>query len=230
LSKLSWIIFSVITVGILAGLVIFSKSTGLDVSNIDINTIQTANSQDGKIADHVFGKVGSKVTLVEYGDFQCPPCGSVYPIVKVISEQYKNQLQFVFRNFPIMTIHPNAKAAAAAAESAGLQGKYWEMHNKLYEGQNDWSNLNENDRTTYFVNLAKSLSLDINRFESDMVSDTVLAKINYDLALGKKANVQGTPTFYLNGKLLDANVYGTDAKFKEAINAELKKAGIALPI
>lgn len=229
MSKLAWIIFSTVTVAILVGLVIFSKGTNLDVSKINIDTIQTANSQDGKIADHVFGKVDSKVTLIEYGDFQCPPCAAVYPRIKAITEQDSNQLQFVFRNFPISTIHANARSSAAAAESAGLQGKYWEMHDKIYAGQSDWSELNETDRTDYYVKLAKSLSLDITKFKSDMASKDVAAKIDYDLALGKKANVQGTPTFFLNGKLLDPSVYGSDAKLKDAINAELKKAGVALP-
>ena len=229
MSKLAWIIFSTVTVAILVGLVIFSKGTNLDVSKVNINNVQTANSQNGKIADHVFGKVGSKVTLIEYGDFQCPPCAAVYPRIKAISEQYSNQLQFVFRNFPISTIHANARASAAAAEAAGLQGKYWEMHNKIYEGQSDWSELNETDRTDYYVKLAKSLSLDITKFKSDMASTEVGAKIDYDLAIGKKADVQGTPTFYMNGKLLDSNTYASDATFKDAINAELKKAGIGLP-
>ena len=229
MSKLAWIIFSTVTVAILVGLVIFSKGTNLDVSKVNINNVQTANSQNGKIADHVFGKVGSKVTLIEYGDFQCPPCAAVYPRIKAISEQYSNQLQFVFRNFPISTIHANARASAAAAEAAGLQGKYWEMHNKIYEGQSDWSELNETDRTDYYVKLAKSLSLDITKFKSDMASTEVGAKIDYDLAIGKKADVQGTPTFYLNGKLLDSNTYASDATFKDAINAELKKASIGLP-
>jgi protein-disulfide isomerase len=192
-------------------------------------TVQASNNQDGNIADHVFGKVGSKVTLIEFGDFQCPPCGSLYPRIKAISEQYSGQLQFVFRNFPIASIHPNAKAAAAAAESAGLQGKYWEMHDKIYQGQSDWSDLNESDRTDYFANLAKSLSLDISKFKSDMGSAAVSAKIDYDLALGQKANVQGTPTVFLDGKQMDATTYGDDTKFKDTINVELKKSGVALP-
>jgi protein-disulfide isomerase len=103
------------------------------------------------------------------------------------------------------------------------------MHNKIYEGQSAWSELNETERTDYFVNLAKSLSLDTNRFKTDMASIKVTAKIDYDLALGKKAKVEGTPSFFLNGKLLSTDVYGSDAKLKDAINAELKKAGIALP-
>lgn len=229
MNKTSWIVFSAVTVGILAGLVIFSKGSSLDVSNINVNTVQTANSQNGNIADHVFGKVGSKVTLIEYGDFQCPPCASVYPKIKAISEKYSNQLQLVFRNYPITTIHANAKAMAAAAESAGLQGKYWEMHNKIYDNQSSWSELNETDRTSYIINMAKDMSLDINKFKSDMASTSVNKKIDYDLALGKKANVQGTPTIFLDGKLLDANTYGNDSNFKNAINAELNKAGIELP-
>jgi protein-disulfide isomerase len=210
-------------------LVLFSKSTGLDVSKIDVTKIQTANSQNGKIADHVFGKVGSKVTLIEYGDFQCPPCASMYPRIKAISEQYSDQLQFVFRNFPISTIHANARAAAAAAEAAGLQGKYWPMHDKIYAGQSDWSELSETSRITYFAGLAKNLSLDVNKFKADMATTAINNKLDYDIALGKKAGVQGTPTFFLNGKLLESGDYGTDAKLKDVINAELKKAGIALP-
>ena len=229
MNKKSWIIFSVVTVAILTGLVMYSKKDNLDVSKIDVTKVQTANSQNGNIADHIFGKTDSKVTLIEYGDFQCPPCASVYPRLKAISEQYSNQLQFVFRNFPITSIHANAKAMAAAAESAGIQGKYWEMHNKIYENQSAWSELSETDRTPYIAGLDKALSLNVDKLKSDMASNNVSKKIDYDIALGKKAGVQGTPTIFLNGKLLDADSYGSDSKLKDAINAELKKAGIALP-
>jgi protein-disulfide isomerase len=128
-------------------MVVSSTNSNLNVNKVDTNTIQTANSQDGGIADHVFGKVGSKVTLIEYGDYQCPPCGAMFPVVKDVTEYYQNQLQYVFRNFPIPSLHPNAMAAAASAEAAGLQGKYWQMHNKLYDTQSDWSDLSATDRT-----------------------------------------------------------------------------------
>jgi protein-disulfide isomerase len=138
-------------------------------------------------------------------------------------------LQFVFRNFPISDIHPNAKAAAASAEAAGLQGKYWEMHNKLYEGQNDWSSLSTSDRTSFFDNLAKGLGLDMKKFDADMATSSVTAKINFDIAVGNKASVSATPTFFLNGKKLESSAYGTASAFQDTINAELKKAGIPLP-
>jgi protein-disulfide isomerase len=199
------------------------------VSSTNAVTVQAGNSQDGNIGDHIFGKAGSKVTLIEFGDFQCPPCGNIYPVVKSISEQYKNQLQFVFRNFPISDLHPNAKAAAASAEAAGLQGKYWEMHNKLYEAQGDWSNLSTSDRTSFFDNLAKGLGLNMKKFDADMSADSVTSKINYDIALGNKLSVDATPTFILDGKKLDTSAYGTESTFKDTINNDLKKAGIPLP-
>ena len=138
-------------------------------------------------------------------------------------------MQFVFRNFPITEVHPNAKAAAGTAEAAGLQDKYWQMHDKIYETQTDWSELSINDRGKFFENLAKEIGLDINKFNTDLSSKSVSEKINYDTALGKKAGVDATPTFYLNGKKLTSADYGSEAKFKDTINAELKKAGVALP-
>jgi protein-disulfide isomerase len=229
LNKISWIIFTVITIGIISALVIFSGGKKVDISKVDPNAVQTANSQNGNIADHVFGKVGSKVTLIEYGDFQCPPCASAHPVVKSITNQYKDQLQFVFRNFPITEAHPNAKAASGTAEAAGLQGKYWEMNDKIYSTQTDWSDLSITERSKFFENLANELGLDIKKFNADLQATAINEKINFDLGLGKKAGVEATPTFYLDGKKLDTAAYGTEVKFKESINAELEKAGIPLP-
>ncbi|MCX6728259.1 MAG: thioredoxin domain-containing protein [Candidatus Saccharibacteria bacterium] len=229
MNRTRWIIFVVIAAGILLLLILTSGNSGTNVKNVDANAIQKGTSQNGNIPDHVFGKVGSKVTLIEYGDFQCPPCGSIYPVVKSITEKYQNQLQFVFRNFPIPDLHPNAKAAAASAEASGLQSKYWEMHNKLYETQNDWSNLSATERTKFFDGLAKGLGLDMKKFDTDMSADAVTSKINYDIALGGKQSVEATPTFILNGTKLGTSAYGTQSDFENTINAELKKAGVSLP-
>ena len=103
------------------------------------------------------------------------------------------------------------------------------MHNKLYEAQNDWSSLSASDRTSYFDNLAKSLGLDIKKFDADMSADSVTSKINYDIALGNKLSVDSTPTFILDGKKLDTTAYSTESVFKDTINADLKKAGLPLP-
>ena len=229
MNRTRWIIFSVIAVGILVLLVISSGNTGLNVSNVNVNAVQTANSQDGQIADHVFGKVSSKVTLIQYGDFQCPPCGSIYPVVKTIINKYENQLQFVFRNFPISSLHSNAMAAAATAEAAGLQGKYWQMHDKLYDTQSDWSDLSVTDRTKFFDNLASELSLNLKKFDTDVSTASVTNKINYDIAVGTKATVDATPTFFLNGKKLSSDAYGTESSFESTISTDLKQAGIPLP-
>ena len=229
MSRTKWIIFIVITLGILVSLVVFSGSSKSDVSKVNTDTIQAASSENGNIADHVSGKADSKVILVEYADYQCPGCGTIYPLVKSIAEQYKDQIQFVFRNYPLPELHPNAKVAAGSAEAAGLQGKFWEMHDKIYEKQADWSNLTITERGKFFEGLATEIGLDINKFNTDLSSPSITEKINFDTALAKKAGVEATPTFYLNGKKLESADYGTEAKFKEAIDAALKKAGVALP-
>lgn len=229
MSKLAWIIFAVVAAGILTLLIVLSPRDKIDVSSINTNEVQSASTDNGNIADHVFGKVGSHVTLIEYGDFQCPGCGSAYPRVKAISEEYKDQLQFVFRNFPLTSIHPNAKAAAGAAEAAGLQGKYWEMHDLIYQSQTSWSLLTDKERTDAFNGYARQLGLDISKFDSDISSAAVTKKITFDQTIGKKAGVDSTPTFYLNGVKLDQATWADDTAFKAAIDAELTKAGIALP-
>ena len=189
---------------IIGGLVVYSRSSSpsTDVSTIDTNNIITASDQNGQIADHVYGKADAKVVLIEYGDFQCPSCGGAYTPVKTATEAYKDKVAFVFRNFPLTTIHPNARAAAAVAEAAGLQGKYWEMHDLLYESQADWESLNGDQRTNVFVEYAKEIGLDEAKFKTDLISKSVNTKISFDQAIGKKINVNATPTFYLNGKQL----------------------------
>jgi protein-disulfide isomerase len=229
LSKTAWIIFTVTTVGVFALLIAISGNSQIDVSNVDTNVAQSANNQNGNIADHIYGKNDSKVTLIEYGDFQCPGCGLEHVEIRSIIEQYKDQIQFIFRNYPITTSHPNAKAAAGATEAASLQGKYWEMHNKIYETQSEWSSLTGNERTDVFVKYARELGLNEAQFKTDLSSESVTKKIAYDYYLGKKDNVTATPSFYLNGTNLDSELWGKKDKLVDAINTELEKAGIALP-
>ncbi|HEY8886783.1 MAG TPA: thioredoxin domain-containing protein [Candidatus Microsaccharimonas sp.] len=206
MNKVTWIIFGAVIVLVLGGLVVYSHASNpsLDVSKVDTNSTIAASTQNGQIADHVFGKADAKVVFVEYGDFQCPSCGGAYPQVKAATETYKDKVAFIFRNFPLTTIHPNARAAAAAAEAAGLQGKYWEMHNMLYETQTDWENLSGDQRTNMFVSYAGELSLNEAKFKTDLASPAVNSKISFDQALGKKIGVNATPTFYLDGKQLSA--------------------------
>jgi protein-disulfide isomerase len=228
-SKKAWIIFAAVCVLVLGTLVVLSNSKKVDVGTIDSNKIQLAVEQSGNIADHVFGKADSKVTFVEYGDYQCPGCGGMYPTIKTITEKYQNQMAFVFRNFPITQIHPNALVAASAAEAAGLQGKYWEMHDALYINQKAWEGASVKERVGVFVTYAQTLGLDVDKFKSDLASENVSKKIGFDLAIGRKINVNSTPTFYLNGKEIANDTWGNPTKLEAAIVAELKKNNIATP-
>jgi protein-disulfide isomerase len=228
-SKKVWIIFAAICIVLLGSLIYISSKSRVNVDGIDPNTIQPGSEQSGWIGDNIFGKADSPVTLIEYGDFQCPGCGSAHPTVKKVTEKYKNQLAFVFRNFPLTSIHPNARAASAAAEAAGLQGKYWDMHNMLYENQASWESLGAGERTNFFASYADDLELDAEKFKTDMAGRAATGKINFDLALGKKAGVDATPTFFLNGELIDSSIWQDEAKFEETITTALRDAGVALP-
>lgn len=205
MNKVGWIIFSAVVVLILGGLIAWARITNppIDLSGFDNNSVIVAAEQNGNIGDHFKGSDAKKVILVEYGDFQCPSCGGAHPNVNELMETYKDDVTFVFRNFPLTSIHPNARAASAVAEAAGLQGKYWEMHDMLYEGQGDWSNLDATKRTDLFNQYASTLELDLNKFKEDLTSKSVSQKINFDMALGKSVGTSATPTFFLNGEKLD---------------------------
>ncbi len=203
MSRNAWIIFCVVVVGILGSLVYISSKNKLDVSGIDASEIQPASEHNGQIADNVFGNHKSKVVLIEYGDYQCPGCASAFNTLDEISNKYKNEMAFVFRNFPITNIHPNALAAAAAAEAAGLNGKFWPMHNEIYSNQDEWQDASSQERTDIFTEYAKKVGVDESKFRDSLTKPAINKKINFDQALGKKVGVTGTPALYLNGKRLD---------------------------
>jgi len=207
-SRKSWIIFVVAVVGLLVSLVVWSKnnSTTIDVGGINLYEEQLASPENGNIADHVFGKADSKVVLIEYGDYQCPGCASINPAIEKMIEEYKDKIKFIFRNFPLTSSHPNAKAAAGVAEAAGLQGNFWEMHTKLYANQSAWSNASGQERTDVFSGYANSLNLELSKFLSDLSSSEVSQKISFDQTLGKESGVDATPTFFINGSVVDGSV------------------------
>lgn len=228
MNRLGWIIFAAVAVLLIGGLVVYSRlsNPGANVSTVDEKTLLAASDTSGQIADRSFGKPDSKVILIEYGDFQCPSCGGAYPQIKEITEEYSDRILFIFRNFPLASIHPNARAAAAAVEAAGLQGKYWEMNNLMFENQDNWGTLNGTQRTETFRGYAESLNLDTKKFLEDVASENVTRKISFDQALGKKAGVSATPTFFLNGEKVNEEisnnvVQGDGAKLKDALNKAL---------
>lgn len=171
------------------------------------------------VSNHTEG-TSKKVTLVEYGDYQCPACGQFYPIVKQLQAKYANDITFRFANFPLVQIHQNAMVGARAAEAAALQNKFWEMHDMLYENQNSWSA--SSDPNPYFVQYATSLGLDITKFKQDMASQAVLDTINADTSEVQALGGTGTPTFVLNGKKIE-NPNSLEA-FSKIIDEAIKNA------
>jgi protein-disulfide isomerase len=143
-------------------------------------------------ADHRSGPDDAPVTLVEYGDFECPSCGAAYPIVEAVRKKMGARLRFVFRHFPLTQMHPHAMHAAEAAEAAGAQGKFWQMHGMLFENQDA---LEDADLVGY----AKALHLDGKRFASELASEAHVARIREHIKSGIRSGVNGTPTFFING-------------------------------
>jgi protein-disulfide isomerase len=146
--------------------------------------------------DHVEGPAEAAITLVEYGDYECPYCGMAYPIVKAIQRALGDRVRFVFRNFPIRDSHPHAEHAAEAAEAAGAQGEFWPMHDLLYENQH---HLADRDLLGY----AGTIGLDAERLGSELAAGTYAGRVREDFRSGVVSGVNGTPTFFVNGARYD---------------------------
>ena len=144
--------------------------------------------------DHAQGPATAPATLVEYGDYECPHCGRAYPIVKEIQHRMGARLRFVFRNFPLQESHPHAEHAAEAAEAAGAQGKFWEMHDALYENQAALEPEN-------LIEYGSGLGLDIDRFTRELNEHIYAPRVREDFRSGVRSGVNGTPSFFINGVL-----------------------------
>ena len=142
--------------------------------------------------DHAQGPADAPVTLVEYGDYECPHCGRAHPIVKAVQQRLGSRLRFVFRNFPLKEVHPHALHAAEAAEAAATQGQFWEMHDVIFEHQRA---LTDDKLREY----ARALSLDESRFAQELTSHIHADRVRTDFKGGVRSGVNGTPTFFING-------------------------------
>ncbi|HEV7930181.1 MAG TPA: DsbA family protein, partial [Nitrosospira sp.] len=143
--------------------------------------------------DHIQGPETWLVTLVKYGDYECPHCATAYGIIQTVQARLGHVLRFVFRNFPLSQVHPHAELAAEAAEAAGAQGKFWEMHDALYENQPALS-------PELIAALAQGLGLDMERFNEDLASGRFRERVKRDFMGGVRSGVAGTPTFFINGE------------------------------
>lgn len=143
-------------------------------------------------ADHIQGNPDAEIEFVEYGDYQCPHCGRAYPIIKDLQEKLGDRMKFVFRNFPLERIHPQAKLAAIVAEAAALQGKFWEMHDLIFE--------NQKRIRIDLMRYAGQLGMDVDQFEQDVLKPELEEKVKADFYSGMRSGVNATPSFYINGQ------------------------------
>lgn len=209
---------------ILGGIIIFGA-----IFVLTQDSDQNSGSSKGQPTNHVMGEGQKQVTLVEYGDYECPSCQQFHAPLKQAVQQISKDIYFQFRHLPLTAIHLNAQAAARSAEAAGLQNKFWEMHDKLYENQTTWAKASSPQ--TLFNDYAKDLELDVEQFKTDYTSSKVNNAINADIAEFKKTGRdQATPTFFLNGRylpngqLLNPQTGAPDvSKIVEAIKAEIAK-------
>ena len=148
--------------------------------------------------DHSAGPSTAPITLVEYGDYECPHCGAAYPIIKELQRVLGDRLRFVFRNFPLTQIHPHAEHAAESAEAAGVQGRFWEMHEWLFEHQRHLTD-------SQLLRAAGALGLDAARFQRELEDAVHQARVREDFMSGVRSGVNGTPTFFINGRRYDGS-------------------------
>lgn len=161
--------------------------------------------------DHVQGNDNADLTIVEYGDYQCPYCGAAYPVLKELMKEFKGQVKFVFRNFPLSEMHPYARPAAIAAEAADLQGKFWEMHDVIYENQ---QSLNEN----FLFQLAEKIGLNLSQFKEDIQKTELEKKVDSDFESGIISGVNGTPSFFINGNKFNGGAEDLLELVRENVN------------
>lgn len=231
--SLPFIIIGVVLVGVIAAVVLFSRkgNGGTTNSGSFVGTTQpgsTASPQTGSqppsasdagmVRPNV--KVSSPVVLEEYGDYQCPPCGLLFPDLKKIEAEYGDQVRFVFHHFPLAKVHKNALAAAHAAEAARMQGKFWPMHDRLYTNQNAWKDMP--DPRVAFIAYARELGMDATRFVSDMESSRVDQIVQADIQRGQSVGVTGTPTVYIEGYQLKYEATNYEG-MRRGINVMLEK-------
>lgn len=194
-----------------AGVALLSRSA----APVKVDNTNLVRADSNKIA------TGSgAITLVEFSDFQCPACGAYYAPVKQLVSEFASDMTFVYRNFPLISIHKNAQIAAQAAEAAGVQGKFWEMHDMLFSTQTEWSN--SNSPKDIFAGYAEKLGLNKEQFLKDIDSSVVTDRIAQDVNDGNALAISGTPTFFLDGVKLDNPASLAD--FEAIIKAELTKA------
>jgi formate-nitrite transporter family protein len=177
----------------------------------------------GATPPHIKGSPTASVTIEEFGDFECPPCALFHPILNTMHNEFGDRIRIIFREYPLVPNHEHALYAASAAEAAALQGKFWDMHHKLYDNQKAWHEVF--DARPIFDGYAKEIGLDMERFKRDINADVVARRITEDGKRARSLNVKGTPTVFMNGREVPFETIMDAGRLRNAINAELANAG-----
>lgn len=204
---------------LIGGVLLLAVVAGLWLMRSSPPAESVAQGAPGASPPQATGNANAPVTIEEFGDYQCPPCGSIHPELLKLKADYGDRVRLIFRHYPLVRIHPNALAAAHAAEAAGLQGKFWEMHDQLYRAQKSWER--SGDARSAFTTYARAIGLDAERFARDVNSAQVDTRVVADHERAKSLGVDGTPAFFVNGrKLPPATLTGKD--LRAAIETALK--------
>ena len=220
MDKTKWIIFSILVVAVFGGIIWMNKKDDVKFTGDASKPI----TENVAIADHQYGAKDAKVVVSEYGDFQCPGCYNMNPTVIKLREQYKDKVTFIFRHFPITSKHPNAFAAATAAEAAGLQGKFYEMSDALYENQKSWQGATVEQRAAVFEGYATGIGLNVEQYKKDLTDPRIAEKINRDRTTAGQLGVNETPSFYINGKRVPSDAALNDGGLSKALDDAVKAA------
>jgi protein-disulfide isomerase len=210
-----WIIVGISVILLIVGLFAIAGS-GKNLSKEEIIALTTNDTS------YYTGNKDANVVLTEFSDFECPACASYSITLQKIKERNSDKVKIVYRHFPLRTIHKNADSGAEAAEAAGAQGKFWEMHDLLFENQSEWANLSGKDLQDKFVKYAQNIQVaDLQKFESDISNNVYLSKIEKDVTDGNALGINATPTMFLNGvKLSNLSLDSIDAEIQKLLNSQ----------
>jgi protein-disulfide isomerase len=222
------IIGAVLVVAVIGGYALYTSSKGSGNTNrasgnTNRSTPNPATAPIGANPPNMMGSPTASVTVEEFADFQCPACGTVNPVIKEIKSLYGNRIKFIFRNFPLMSIHPYAYEAAVASEAARMQdpAKFWAMSDKLFENQQTWA-ASPNYRQMW-EGYAQEIGLDVERFKADMAGSAAKSRVDADLARGRGLSIDSTPALLVNGKNVPLQQI-TVANLRQVIDAEIQNA------